>query len=191
MRAEYECGNVKTFVNDFFPEMYLLKDGTYSLVPVEHVTYGYDCREIRALHLLKGKIQKTEGVRVKKNNEIRATYRNLKLEALPKNCHLYRLFEAGGVCRKEDLYFIARSMCATNNGDKKFLELLKKSKCCWDSEKYFSWERILFAIIKENLPIPKCEMCLFNKECNHKQNMMETAKLKNNEVKILKKEIIF
>ena len=69
-----EFAKEKTEVEDTLPILYLLKDNTYSVTPLDACTYGYETKMVMAKWKLHGKTQARQGVR---NKQRRAVYRNL------------------------------------------------------------------------------------------------------------------
>jgi len=74
-----EFAKEKTEVEDTLPILYLLKDNTYSVTPLDACTYGYETKMVMAKWKLHGKTQATQGVR---NKQRRAVYRNFSWENL-------------------------------------------------------------------------------------------------------------
>lgn len=60
-----EFAKEKTEVEDTLPILYLLKDNTYSVTPLDACTYGYETKMVMAKWKLHGKAQARQGVRNK------------------------------------------------------------------------------------------------------------------------------
>ena len=180
-----EFAKEKTEVEDTLPIIYLLKDNTYSVTPLDACTYGYETKMVMAKWKLHGKTQARQGVR---NKQRRAVYRNFSWENLYDCCPLYWDFTEGRIENTQDIYFLARGMCGAEKGKQKFLEIMHSEKNAEQHYQNINWKEILTAIIKDNLPVPSCENCDYCDRCSHSENMLSTAKPTRREVCILKKE---
>lgn len=180
-----EFAKEKTEVEDTLPILYLLKDNTYSVTPLDACTYGYKTKMVMAKWKLHGKTQARQGVR---NKQRRAVYRNFSWENLYDRCPLYWDFTEGRIENTQDIYFLARGMCGAEKGKNKFLEIMHSEKNAEQHYQNINWKEILTAIIKDNLPVPSCENCDYCGRCSHSENMLSTAKPTRREVSILKKE---
>lgn len=180
-----EFAKEKTEVADTLPIVYLLKDNTYTVTPLESCRYGYETRMVMAKWKLNGKTQTKQGVR---NKQRRAVYRNFNWENLYDRCPLYWDFAEGKIESTQDIYFLARGMCGAEKGKNKFLEIMYSEKNAKQHYLNINWKEILTAIIKDNLPVPSCEGCNYCNSCSHSENMLSTAKPTKHEVSILKKE---
>lgn len=180
-----EFAKEKTEVEDTLPILYLLKDNTYSVTPLDACTYGYETKMVMAKWKLHGKAQARQGVR---NKQRRAVYRNFSWENLYDCCPLYWDFTEGRIENTQDIYFLARGMCGAEKGKQKFLEIMHSEKNAEQHYQNINWKEILTAIIKDNLPVPSCENCDYCDRCSHSENMLSTAKPTRREVCILKKE---
>ncbi len=172
-------------MSENLPAIHLLKDNTYTLTPTESYHSGYDVKQRTAKWKLNGKTKKEQGVR---NKNKRATYRNFNWENLYENCVLFRDFVNGDIEKTDSVYMLARCMCGAEKGKQKFLEIINSEK---NSDKYYRlihWKEILTAIIKDDVPVAKCENCEYCDCCSHSDNMLSTAKPKMREVRVLKKE---
>lgn len=175
---------MKIDLNENLPAIHLLKDNTYTLTPTESYSSGYDVKYRIAKWKLSGNTQKEQSVRRNK----RAVYRNFKWENLYENCALYRDFVKGNIETTEQIYLLARNLCGAERGKQKFLEIMNSEK---NSDKYYRfihWKEILTAIIKDDVPVAKCENCEYCDCCSHTDNMLSTAKPTKHEVRVLKKE---
>lgn len=175
---------MKIDLNENLPAIHLLKDNTYTLTPTESYRSGYDVKYRIAKWKLSGNTQKEQSVRRNK----RAVYRNFKWENLYENCALYRDFVKGNIETTEQIYLLARNLCGAEKGKQKFLEIMNSEK---NSDKYYRfihWKEILTAIIKDDVPVAKCENCEYCDLCSHTDTMLSTAKPTKREVRVLKKE---
>ena len=90
----FEFAKEKTEVADTLPIVYLLKDSTYTVTPLESCRYGYETRMVMAKWKLNGKTQTKQSVR---NKQRRAVYRNFNWENLYDRCPLYWNFAEGKI----------------------------------------------------------------------------------------------
>lgn len=183
LRKVFQQMNVD--MNENLPAIHLLKDNTYTLTPTESYRSGYDVKQRIAKWKLNGNTQKEQSVRGKNR---RATYRNFKWENLYERCSLYRDFVEGEIETTESIYLLARNLCGAEKGKQKFLEIMNFEE---NSDKHYrliNWKEILTAIIKDDVPVAKCESCEYCDLCCHADNMLSTAKPTKQEVRVLKKE---
>lgn len=126
-----EFAKEKTEVVDTLPIVYLLKDNTYMVTPLEFCHYGYETRMIMAKWKLNGKTQTKQGVR---NKQRRAVYRNFNWENLYDRCPLYWDFAEGKNqflkimyseknAKYDDKFFLFLS----NGGDPQFAKKVQES----------------------------------------------------------------
>ena len=175
---------MKIDLKENLPAIHLLKDNTYTLTPTESYHSGYDVKYRIAKWKLSNNTQKEQSVRKNK----RAVYRNFRWENLYESCCLYRDFVNGEIEETNSIYLLARCMCGAEKGKQKFLEIMNSEK---NSDKYYRfihWKEILTAIIKDDVPVAKCESCEYCDLCSHADNMLSTAKPTKREVRVLKKE---
>ncbi|MDE5556684.1 MAG: hypothetical protein K2J32_03150 [Ruminococcus sp.] len=172
-------------MNENLPAIHLLKDNTYTLTPTESYCSGYDVKQRTANWKLSGNTQKEQSVRGKNR---RATYRNFKWESLYESCSLYRDFVEGEIETTESIYLLARNLCGVEKGKQKFLEIMNSEENSDKHYRFISWKEILTAIIKDDVPVAKCESCEYCDLCSHADNMLSTAKPTKREVRVLKKE---
>ncbi|MDE5619792.1 MAG: hypothetical protein K2I80_04625 [Ruminococcus sp.] len=172
-------------MNENLPAIHLLKDNTYTLTPTESYCSSYDVKQRTANWKLSGNTQKEQSVRGKNR---RATYRNFKWENLYESCSLYRDFVEGEIETTESIYLLARNLCGVEKGKQKFLEIMNSEENSDKHYRFINWKEILMAIIKDNVPVAKCESCEYCDLCSHADNMLSTAKPKKCEVRVLKKE---
>ncbi len=175
----------KVDMNESMPVIHLLKNGRYSLTPIENYLFGDYFYERLAPEKLNGNTKEQSRNRDKNN---RAVYRNFNWENLYESCSLYRKFCNGdsfdGI---EQIYLIARNMCGAEKGKQHFLDIMAEKH----SENYYSymnWKEILTAIIKGNIPLAPCQQCEYCDNCQHAENMLSTAKPQKFEVRELKRE---
>lgn len=183
LRKAFKQMNVD--MNENLPAIHLLKDNTYTLTPTESYRSGYGVKYRIAEWKLSGNTQKEQGVRGKNR---RAVYRNFKWENLYENCVLYRDFVKGNIETTEQIYLLARNLCGVEKGKQKFLEIMNSEENSDKHYRFINWKEILTAIIKDNVPVAKCESCEYCDCCSHTDNMLSTAKPTKHEVKVLKKE---
>lgn len=175
---------MKIDLNENLPAIHLLKDNTYTLTPTESYRSGYDVKYRIAKWKLSGNTQKEQSVRRNK----RAVYRNFKWENLYENCALYRDFVKGNIETTEQIYLLARNLCGAEKGKQKFLEIMNSEENNDKHYKFIHWKEILTAIIKDDVPVARCESCEYCDLCSHADTMLSTAKPTKREVRVLKKE---
>lgn len=175
---------MKIDLNENLPAIHLLKDNTYTLTPTESYRSGYDVKYRIAKWKLSGNTQKEQSVRRNK----RAVYRNFKWENLYENCALYRDFVKGNIETTEQIYLLARNLCGAEKGKQKFLEIINSEENNDKHYKFIHWKEILTAIIKDDVPVARCESCEYCDLCSHADTMLSTAKPTKREVRVLKKE---
>lgn len=183
LRKAFKQMNVD--MNENLPAIHLLKDNTYTLTPTESYRSGYDVKYRIAEWKLSGNTQKEQGVRGKNR---RAVYRNFNWENLYENCVLYRDFVKGNIETTEQIYLLARNLCGAEKGKQKFLEIMNSEENSDKHYRFINWKEILTAIIKDDVPVAKCESCEHCDCCSHADTMLSTAKPTKHEVRVLKKE---
>lgn len=179
-----EFSKMKIDLKENLPAIHLLKDNTYSLTPTESYHSGYDVKYRIAKWKLIGNTQKEQSVRKNK----RAVYRNFNWENLYENCALFRDFAEGRIETTEPVYLLARNLCGAEKGKQKFLEIMNSEKNSDKHYRFIHWKEILTAIIKDDVPVAKCDNCEYCDCCSHADNMLSTAKPAKREVRVLKKE---
>lgn len=179
-----EFSKMKIDLKENLPAIYLLKDNSYTLTPTESYRSGYDVKYRIAKWKLIGNTQNEQSVRKNK----RAVYRNFKWENLYENCALFRDFVEGRIKTTEPVYLLARNLCGAEKGKQKFLEIMNSEKNSDKHYRFIYWKEILTAIIKDDVPVAKCEACEYCGCCSHADNMLSTAKQTKREVRVLKKE---
>lgn len=170
---------------DSLPVLHLLKNNTYTLTPIEYYKIGYDVREMLAPEKIKNTAKQT----TVRNKNKRATYRNFNWENLYESCRLYRDFCDGKeFYDTEKIFLLARNICGVAKGKQHFLDVVKTLKSKNILYEIINWKEILTAIIKNDIPLASCEQCEYCQACHHLDNMLSTAKPKNQEVRMLKDE---
>lgn len=175
----------KVDMTESMPVIHLLKNGNYSLTPIENYVSGYYVCERLVPEKLNENTKEQSGNRDKNN---RATYRNFNWENLYESCSLYRSF-CNGECfyDVEQIFLLARGMCGAEKGKQRFLDIMT-DKQSENSYSDMNWKEILTAIIKGNVPLAPCEQCEYCDHCQHAENMLSTAKPQKFEVRELKRE---
>lgn len=187
MRDKYNQKHYSEKIHMFYSECYIelsgnipkihwLEDGTFCFASVVIINNKIVCND----YSIKNK--NAEISKIRSGNK-RAVFRNFNWTSLYQSCELFRDFYHGIELTYNQLIHIARNVCGAEKGKKFFLEILSSNYSYQTN-----WKEILNAIIKGNIPLQSCENCVYEKECCHSKNMLETAVPKGNDVKVLTKQ---
>lgn len=124
----------------------------------------------------------------KEKKSRRKLTRNFDWNALKDCCKLYQNFINGTKYYfYNELLFLATNLCNIEGGRKHFLDVLNAPQNSY-CEAYFNrdWKSICNSIINYDYQPTSCDKCIYADICQHRKNMISTAKIPNSIIKVTK-----